>query len=49
MKVLCETGVVVPVGQALEIFRKHGIRVDGQRVYLDEARLVVSLLGVAEV
>jgi len=43
MQVLSEEGVLVPVNQALEVFRKHGFRVDGQRVHLDETRLMDTI------
>jgi trimethylamine--corrinoid protein Co-methyltransferase len=43
MHVLSEVGVVVPVSQALEVFKKHGIRVDGQRVHPDETRLMDAI------
>jgi trimethylamine--corrinoid protein Co-methyltransferase len=40
MRVLAEVGVVVPVDEALSVFKRHGVRVEGQRVYLDEAGLM---------
>ena len=43
MRLLSEVGVVVPVDDALGIFRKHGIRVEGQRVYLEEAKLMQAV------
>ena len=46
MRVLAEVGVIVPVGGALEIFTKHGARVDGQRVYLDEGLVSRALSSV---
>jgi trimethylamine--corrinoid protein Co-methyltransferase len=43
MRLLSEVGVVMPVAEAVGIFKKHGIRVDGQRVHLDEARLMQAI------
>ncbi len=46
MRLLSEVGVVVPLEEALEVFRKHGVTVDGTRVHLDEARLMQALSHV---
>lgn len=46
MRVLNEVGVFVPADGALEIFTKHGARVDGQRVYLDEGLVLRALSSV---
>nr|MBC8254342.1 trimethylamine methyltransferase family protein [Ardenticatenia bacterium] len=46
MRVLNEVGVSVPADGALEIFTKHGARVDGQRVYLDEGLVLRALSNV---
>jgi trimethylamine--corrinoid protein Co-methyltransferase len=43
MRLLHNVGVVVPVNGALEIFKKHGFRVDGQRVYADEGWLMRAI------
>ena len=36
VKILKETGVVFQSDDAVEIFKKHGAKVDGQRVYIAE-------------
>jgi trimethylamine--corrinoid protein Co-methyltransferase len=46
MRLLSEVGVVVPVEEALDVFRKHGVAVDGKRVHLDEAKLMQALSHV---
>ena len=43
MYVLNEVGVVVPVSHALEVFKNHGVKVDGQRVHLDETKLMDAI------
>jgi len=43
MKLLAEVGVDFPCEEALLAFRKHGIRADGDRVYLGEDQLMKAL------
>jgi len=43
MDLLSNVGVQFPYEPALAVFQKHGIRIDGQRVYLTEAQLMKAL------
>jgi trimethylamine--corrinoid protein Co-methyltransferase len=43
MKLLETVGVEFPYEEALGAFKKHGVRVDGTRVYLSEAQLLKAL------
>jgi trimethylamine--corrinoid protein Co-methyltransferase len=43
MKILAEVGVQFPVDAALEVFKEHGIKTDGQRVYLQEDQVMKAL------
>lgn len=43
VKILGEVGVDFPHEDALAIFRKHGVKVDGRRVYLTEDQLMDAL------
>lgn len=36
LKILAETGIVFQNDDAVEIFRKHGAKTDGQRVYMKQ-------------
>jgi trimethylamine--corrinoid protein Co-methyltransferase len=43
MRLLESTGVNFPVEEALGVFRRHGIRVEGRRVYLLESQVLDAL------
>jgi trimethylamine--corrinoid protein Co-methyltransferase len=43
MRVLERVGVAFPQAEALAIFRQHGARVEGGRVYLTEAQVMAAL------
>jgi trimethylamine--corrinoid protein Co-methyltransferase len=46
MKLLAHVGVAFPHEGALSVFRKHGIKTDGQKVYLAEEQVVGALKTV---
>ena len=46
MKLLANVGVQFPYESALAVFRKHGVRTDGSRVYLTEDQVMNALTGV---
>lgn len=46
IRLLAQVGVVCPHEDALAIFEKHGVRVDGNRVYLSEDE-VMACIGAA--
>jgi trimethylamine:corrinoid methyltransferase-like protein len=46
MRLLKSTGVNFPVEEALDIFKRHGVRVDGKRVYLAESQVMDALRTV---
>jgi trimethylamine:corrinoid methyltransferase-like protein len=43
MRLLESTGVNVPLEEALGVFRRHGIRVEGRRVYPTESQVLAAL------
>lgn len=43
MRVLEQVGVDFPYEEALETFRRHGVRTDGSRVYLTEDQVMTAL------
>ncbi|HIU75790.1 MAG TPA: trimethylamine methyltransferase family protein [Candidatus Pelethocola excrementipullorum] len=43
LKILAENGVKISGKRALEIFKKHGFRVDGNQVYMTEAQVRAAL------
>lgn len=43
MRVLAETGVVFAAPEAIAIFKRHGFRVDGNRVYFTESQVRKAL------
>lgn len=43
MKLLENTGVEFPYKEALAVFKKHGVKVDGSRVYFTEDQLMKAL------
>ncbi len=43
MQVLAEIGVLFPNQEALAIFEKHGIKVDGQKVFLTEDQVMEAI------
>ena len=46
MRLLVNVGVVFPHEEALAAFRRHGAKVDGQRVYLTESQVMEALKTV---
>ena len=46
MKLMQNVGVLFPDSDALAVFRKHGFRIDGQKVHFDEQK-VLGMLGTA--
>jgi trimethylamine--corrinoid protein Co-methyltransferase len=40
MNILKNIGILFPENNALEIFKKHGFRVEGQKVFFDEKRIL---------
>ena len=43
MRLLAEVGVEFPSEEALAVFREHGVRTEGSRVYLSEEQVMSSL------
>ena len=43
MRLLESTGVNFPAEEALSVFKRHGVRVDGRRVYLTESQVLAAL------
>lgn len=43
VKLLAKVGVEFPHDEALNVFRQHGVQVDGSRVYLTEDQLMTAL------
>ncbi len=43
MKLLSNVGVLFPDDEALAVFKQHGVRTDGHKVYLTEAQLMKAL------
>jgi trimethylamine--corrinoid protein Co-methyltransferase len=43
MRLLAEVGVQIPVDAALQVFKQHGTRTDGQIVYLEEGQVMKAL------
>ena len=43
MRLLWENGVKFPNDRALDIFRKHGFRIEGQQVYITEDQVYEAL------
>ncbi len=43
MQVLAEIGVIFPNQEALAIFEKHGVKVDGQKVFLTEDQVMEAI------
>ncbi len=43
MAILARTGVDMPDEEAIAVFKKHGVRTDGSRVYPDEAQIREAL------
>jgi trimethylamine---corrinoid protein Co-methyltransferase len=43
MRVLDEIGIAVPNEEALRVFKEHGARVEGERVYLTESQVMQGL------
>jgi trimethylamine---corrinoid protein Co-methyltransferase len=43
MKLLAEVGVQFPYEPALSVFQKHGVKTDGQRVYLSEDQVMQAV------
>ncbi len=48
MKLLAEVGVQFPYEPALAAFQKHGVKTDGQRVYLSEDQVMNALASAPE-
>lgn len=48
MRVLSEIGVNFENERALEVFRKHGARVEGETVFIDEKMLDAALQAAPE-
>lgn len=48
MKVLAKVGICFPEGQALDIFKKHGFRTDGEIVYFTEDQVFDAIKDVPE-
>ncbi len=48
MKVLAQVGICFPEGQALDIFKKHGFRTDGEIVYFTEDQVFDAIKDVPE-
>ena len=46
MRVLETVGVEIPVDEAQQVFRSHGIRVENARVYPTEAQVMAALADV---
>ena len=43
MKILSKVGVVFHEAEALEIFKKHGFKVDGEKVFFTEDKVLKAL------
>lgn len=43
MKILAKVGVVFQDAEALEIFKKHGFKVDGEKVFFTEDKVLKAL------
>ena len=43
MKLLAENGVKMPNDRALDIFKKHGFKVEGQQVFITEEQIYEAL------
>jgi trimethylamine--corrinoid protein Co-methyltransferase len=43
MRLLENVGVAFPYAEALDVFKKHGIKVDGDRVFLGEAQVMDAI------
>src|SRR5512142_597302 len=46
MRLLAKTGINFPDDEALAVWREHGVKVDGRRVYLTESQVLESLKTV---
>jgi len=46
LEILAETGVEFPGEAGLEVFRRHGFKTDGEKVFITEKQLEAALAGV---
>ena len=46
MRILSETGVVFKLSEAIDIFKEHGFKTDGDKVFFEEAQVLNALKTV---